>query len=352
MNSKIMNTENREEIDRLITLFLNGEAGKEEIDLLKQWIESSSENLAYFQGIRNVWAAAGARNSSDLISTDDALHKVLRKLDRKRIVLQYLQRIAAVMFIPLLAFSIWQWNNKANAYKSGSITYNEITAAFGTRSLLTLSDGSKVWLNAGSKLLYPDKFINNQRVVYLTGEAFFEVQSDKERPFIVKSNHMSVVATGTQFDVMAYSNQPDMKVILAEGKVTVNKMKANGKVAHELGRLMPNQLLIFDTLTCKAQIASEDIYKYIAWKEGKLVFRNDPMAEVVKKISQFYNVDIELQGDKLKEYRYRATFEEESVYEILKLLKLSSPINYREIDRKPFPDGSFPKRKIIIFPNN
>ncbi|NJO68090.1 MAG: DUF4974 domain-containing protein [Bacteroidetes bacterium] len=93
-----------------------------------------------------------------------------------------------------------------------------------------------------------------------------------------------------------------------------------------------------------------DIYKYIAWKDGRLVFRNEPLADVVKKISQIYNVDIELQGKELQNYRYRATFEEESLFEILKLLKLSSPIQYREVKREIMPNGTFTKRKIIIFP--
>jgi ferric-dicitrate binding protein FerR (iron transport regulator) len=97
-------------------------------------------------------------------------------------------------------------------------------------------------------------------------------------------------------------------------------------------------------------VNNEDTYKYIAWKDGKLIFRNEPLDEVVKKIGQVFNVDIELQGNSLQDYRYRATFEDESLTEILKLLEISSPISFKEIKRVPLADGSFPRKKVIVFP--
>jgi ferric-dicitrate binding protein FerR (iron transport regulator) len=86
-------------------------------------------------------------------------------------------------------------------------------------------------------------------------------------------------------------------------------------------------------------------------KDGKLVFRNEPLSQVVKKISEVFNIDIELQGSSLQDYSYRATFKDESLEEILKLIKMSSPIDYIEVRRDPLPDGSFPRKKIIIFPS-
>jgi len=91
-----------------------------------------------------------------------------------------------------------------------------------------------------------------------------------------------------------------------------------------------------------------DTYKYISWKDGVLVFRNEPFDSVLQKISQFFNVDIDLNSEELKSYRYYATFKEESLEEILKLLRISAPIDYREVKREPLSDGSFPKKKVII----
>src|SRR5512137_2169004 len=97
----------------------------------------------------------------------------------------------------------------------------------------------------------------------------------------------------------------------------------------------PDQHMIFNDSTGLFSINDVDTYKYYAWKDGKLIFRNEPLSEVVKKLGQVFNVDIELQGEELQNYRYRATFEDESLSEILKLLKLSSPICYKEIKRMP-----------------
>jgi ferric-dicitrate binding protein FerR (iron transport regulator) len=188
-------------------------------------------------------------------------------------------------------------------------------------------------------------------VIYLKGEAYFEVKSDKSRPFIVQTQTLQVKATGTKFNVQAFDNDHITEVALAEGKVAVAKSGNNGKLI-SVSELKPNQHLIYYNLSGTSKLNDEDAYKYIAWKDGKLIFRNQPLNEVVKKISQLYQVDIELRGKQLQEYRYRATFQEESLNEILKLLKLSSPIDYREVARNPLPDGSFPKKKIIIFPIN
>lgn len=107
--------------------------------------------------------------------------------------------------------------------------------------------------------------------------------------------------------------------------------------------------MTYDTLSEQVKIETGDTYKHFAWKDGKLVFRNDNISEVARRISLQYNIDIEIKGEEIKKYRYRATFENEPLGELLRLLKLSSPIEYSEIKPKALPDGTFSKRKIIIF---
>ena len=108
----------------------------------------------------------------------------------------------------------------------------------------------------------------------------------------------------------------------------------------------------YKTETKMKYIRNEDIYRFIAWKDGKLIFRNDSLLKVLNTISMMFNVDFELQGKELQDYRYRATFCDESLEEILKLLKLSSPIDFTEVKRVPRSDGSFPKKKIIVYKAN
>lgn len=338
----------REDIDNVIVKYLHGEATSEEIQLLREYINSSPENLNDFKEKYAVWSTYGALDIENKVSSERALSKVLSTVNKKQRIGKILIRVAATLFIPLLLINAWLILQNKHVFSTKTVAYNEITASFGTRSLVTLADGSTVWLNAGSKLKYPHQFVGRERIVYLEGEALFNVESNKKNPFIVKTNNLSVEATGTRFDVLAYANEARHRVILVEGNVGVFHWDEQKGVSNHITNLSPNHVFSFDTLTRESELSSEDIYKYIAWTEGKLVFRDDPMSEVIKKISHFYNVDIELKGEQLKDYIFRATFDEESIDEILKLLKLSSPIEYYEVTRKPLPDGSFPKRKIII----
>ena len=109
-----------------------------------------------------------------------------------------------------------------------------------------------------------------------------------------------------------------------------------------------NQHLAYNVLSGKSELSDVETYNYIAWKDGKLMFRNDPLNQVLKEIGQQYNVEFELKGKSLEDYRYHATFELETLDEILKILKASSPIDYVELKREPRQDGSIPKHKIII----
>jgi ferric-dicitrate binding protein FerR (iron transport regulator) len=285
------------------------------------------------------------------IATDKALAKVLKQINQEHKALtfwQLFQRIAAVLFIPLLIALFWLYPTKGFKGTNQNVTYNKVVAAFGTFSMLELPDGSKVWLNSGSTFRYPDKFDNQNRTVYLIGEAYFEVHSDENVPFFVNTPYFTVKATGTKFNVRAEKNFRSPSVTLIEGKVAVQK-KTKGKQSGLVAQLKPNQNMTYDTLTNFVKIDTEDTYKHVSWKDGKLVFRNDNVSEVARRISLQYNVDIEIKGNEIKKYRYRATFENEPLSELLRLLKISSPIDYTEVKPKALPDGTFSKRKIIIF---
>jgi len=347
---KNMDTNNPGKIDKLITTFLGGIASEEEILFLESWIHESEENQIYFKQFKNIWEASVEMP----LSTDKALAKVLKKINEGQKSLtfwQIAQRIAAILFIPLLISMLWMNFSKDFKSKNSDITYNKTIAAFGTFSVLELPDGSKVWLNSGSSLRYPDKFLSNNRTVYLIGEAYFEVHSDKTMPFLVNTPYFTVKATGTKFNVRAERNFLTPSVTLVEGKVAVQKLNS-GKQNCLITMLQPNQHMTYDTLSGHVTIQTEDTYKHFAWKDGKLVFRNDNISEVARRISLQYNVDIEIKGDEIKKYRYRATFENEPLDELLRLLKISSQIDYHEIKQKELPDGSFSRRKIIIYSTN
>jgi transmembrane sensor len=342
-----------EKIIRLVADYLSGNADDMAREDLEQWMRTSSVNRTYFLQLKNIWdASAKPLEHPEKISAE-ALSQVLQRLDKSSPghgVWFYWQKVAAVLFIPVLLGSLF-WIKYSTSKFSSQVVYNELYAPPGTRSSVKLADGTQVQLNSGSSLKYPDRFLNGERVVYLKGEAYFEVHSDQTSPFIVKTDAMSVKATGTKFNVQAFTGDTLSEVTLVKGKVSVAANTGNGQPSF-VTEMVPNQHLVFNARSNKTNVRNVDVYRFISWKDGKLVFRNEPLIEVVKKIGKRYNVDIELQGQELQHYSYRATFEEESLGEVLKLLKLSSPIDYKEIKRQPLADGTFSKCKIIIYPLN
>jgi transmembrane sensor len=336
----------------LIVRYLSGEASPEEISELKKWLSASGDNLLYFRQVKNIWDNSKQYSFKELLNADKAFVKVKQRVTLRSPAFNIWsawKKIAAVLLIPLILGNLMYFLfRESNTPVSQEPIYNELFAAFGTRSALKLSDGSSVWLNSGSSIKYPDKFIGKNRVVYLNGEAYFEVESNPEKPFIVETSSIKVKATGTKFNVLGYSSIDENEVTLVSGKVEVGLTGSDNK--YKSTNMEVNQHLTFDKSTGAVSVVSEDTYKYISWKEGKLVFRNEPLSEVAKKISQVFNIEIEIRGKEIENYSYRATFQDESLAEILKLLKISSPINYYEVKRNPLPDGSFPKKKVIIFP--
>jgi transmembrane sensor len=348
-----MRTEKEEPITLLIAKHLAGYTDKQEEIYFENWISESDENRVYYEQLKNIWATADTRYLPEPIDSFSAFENVLGRISGTsplRKLWVFWGKIAAVLMIPLLIVNIiWYSKSSVKEVSSSFPVFNEVYATFGTRTALNLADGSLVWLNSGSSMKYPDKFTGSQREVFLNGEAYFEVKSNPDMPFIVKTADLTVRATGTKFNVFGYNSDVKSEVTLVEGKVSVSEIDTSGS-GTVLSELSPNQHLVFDKSTKQVAVDVEDSYKFYSWKDGKLIFRNEPLSEVVKKIGQVFNVDIELQGSKLQDYRYRATFEDESLSEILKLLEISSPISYKEIKRIPLPDGTFPKKKVIIFP--
>lgn len=346
--------EQKEEINRgiLITRYFSGEASQDGVDKLRKWISDSKENLNYFLQLKSIWDNSEKSSVYDKIDTENAYKIITRQLKFSSAsvnIWNYWKKIAAVLLIPVLLgnflyFIFRSYNNNITAPEP---VYNEIYATFGTRSALKLSDGTLVWLNSGSSIKYPDRFKDKERIVYLSGEAYFEVKSDLKKPFIVKSSRLSTKALGTKFNVSDYQTSDLSEVTLVEGRVEINRADSvtTGKL---ITTLNPGQHLSYNNISGDTALRNEDTYRYIAWKDGKIIFRNEPLSRVVQKIGQIYNVDIELKGYDFENFNYRATFQDESLEEILKLLKISSPIDYFEAKRIPLPDGSFPRRKITI----
>jgi ferric-dicitrate binding protein FerR (iron transport regulator) len=171
---------------------------------------------------------------------------------------------------------------------------NEVVIPYGKKSELLLADGTKVWLNAGSRLAFPSRFIKNTREVFLEGEACFEVAKNEKQPFIVKTGNLDVRVLGTHFNVSAYPADATIETVLLEGSVAVEKPKAFGLGKTEVV-LKPSQKASFEKEESEFTVTDEaDVDIYIAWTYGWLKYERESLSSVLRKVERYYNVEIQL----------------------------------------------------------
>ena len=190
-------------------------------------------------------------------------------------------------------------NHKTNK-KEALETLNKLLVPYGKRSKITLSDGSTVHLNAGTEFVFPEKFISKQRTVFLSGEAFFEVAANKERPFVVKTidEKLSVEVLGTKFNISAYPTDAHILTTLKEGKVDVVK---KGLLSNKKTTLRPGQLASWNKSKEHIEVKQVNIDNYTLWTLGLLHFESESIFNVIRKIERFYNIKIIFHKD-LKAY--------------------------------------------------
>ena len=175
---------------------------------------------------------------------------------------------------------------------------NQIIVPYGHRHILTLSDGSRVHLNSGSRLVFPAEFFGKSREVYLTGEGYFEVSKIIDKPFIVKAKNMNIRVLGTVFNISAYEDEQITYAVLVEGKVVVSqKNKFFGTTENNLS---PGQGCFYSIVTNSSEIRKVDLYDYISWKDGLFLFTNKPLIGIINRLEKYYNQKIGIETGQLQ----------------------------------------------------
>jgi ferric-dicitrate binding protein FerR (iron transport regulator) len=151
---------------------------------------------------------------------------------------------------------------------------------------------------------------------------------------------------GTSFNVVSFEDDTLSEVVLVTGKVAL--ASENGTIKKEFGVMHSGQRAIYEKEKREVVTQEVDVEKYIAWREGKLIFRDDAMEDVVKRLSRWFNVEIAINDPEIKNYIYKATFRNENLIQVLNLLKLSAPIDYRITNRRVLPDGNFTRQKVFL----
>ena len=190
-----MEIKHQEDIITLIAKNLAGLANESEIVRLSEGLENSTANRQYFEQVKNIWDVSDKKIDPHKINTAVAVEKILTRIQEGsagKTFWHYWQKIAAIIILPLAIGSLfWIYINGKNTKSIEKLVYNEVHTSFGIRSSLRLSDSTLVWLNSGSSLRYPVKFKTKNRTVFLKGEAYFEVESDAARPFIVQTSTLN-----------------------------------------------------------------------------------------------------------------------------------------------------------------
>lgn len=349
--------QNKDNIDiKILMRYLEGNGSIEDISIVKRWFTNTEsedglyeKSLQYWEGISLEPDIKGYLGNNIL---DKIHHKIkieeavfLNKTKPKIRFIDYLTRIAAILFLPFLVASLLFYfhNNSFRNIKS----YSEIHSPYGARTTFYLPDGSKGWLNGGSSLKFPTHFGGKVREVKLTGEAYFNVISNHKKPFIVSTKNIDVKVFGTSFNVMAYEDDQITEVTLENGQVEVFKKSNN--IIKSIGILKPDESCIYNSLSDSSKILPINSTENLSWLDGKLTFKYEPFEKVVRKISRWYNVNIVIKDELLDTYIYYGTFKDETLEEVLRLLQFTAPISYKDIETKRNPDGTFEKRNIEIY---
>lgn len=316
----------KQDINILIAKFLDGNITSEEKQILLGWCNLNEENRTHFQRIKNIWYATHPVFDPNTIDTSNAERTVLQKIKNQqkpsyKTILLAWQKIAAILLLPLLLLSIYLFINN-NKLQHPQVTTQEISALPGTRTKVNLPDGSEAWLNSGSTLSYSLPFTTSQRKITLVGEGFFSVKADKKHPFIVSAKELEVVVTGTKLNVEAYPGDSLHIVTLMEGKASVTADN------QEPVNLKPNQQFSLNTHTQLYNMYTTDAALYGQWKDGILAFRDETLENVFKRIARTFNVEIHVKDPRLATHSYHATFEKESLQQIMNAIQLSAPIQY------------------------
>ncbi|MBN2635480.1 MAG: DUF4974 domain-containing protein [Prolixibacteraceae bacterium] len=251
------------------------------------------------------------------------------------------QRIAAILVIPL-ALSVFTLLYLQKNKNEAEIAYAEIQCPLGVRTKFELPDGSTGFLNSGSNLRFPVSF-SGERHVSVTGEAFFNIVPDQSHPFIVRTQNLNIKVLGTRFNVIAYREDKKEEVILNSGKVEI--LSPEGKI---YDTLKPDQIFTLNTQNKTVEKNNAEALQYIGWTEGKLIFRNEKMKQVAERLGRWYNAEIVVEDTEVLDYALRATFIDEPLDEVLKLLTLTAPITFEEKSRETTNDNTYKKRKIVL----
>lgn len=350
--------------NNIIVRFLMNEVSKEDIRLLEDWISSDTEHFSYFEQIRDTWNSIELEKELDERSIHSDFSNVLNRIEDKpsnnNIFISNLRNFNGSWFFKVAAVFIlgfvvsWLIFEQSNPIVKSKTAYNVIETPKGSSTTINLPDGSKIWLNAGSKLRYPQEFSHDTRNVFLEGEAFFEVAKDKNRLFLVKTPDLTVKVFGTKFNVKSYPGDHTVETTLVEGSVSIQK-NLDGKAAGKEIKMEPNQRIVLYKEIKKVTPSESQLKRiknlparkakfvlskriqtdrFTSWKDGQLIIKSEPMIKLAVTLERRYNVKIHFEDEEIKQSRFTGTIENETIEQVMAAIKIAASFDYRIEERE------------------
>ncbi|MHB1686198.1 MAG: FecR family protein [Ignavibacteriaceae bacterium] len=336
---------NEERFIELVTKYLSNEASVEERNELNTLLEEE-KYFKKFELIQSKWNEIENPIEYAQFDVKRGLAKLNAKIQkyetnhiRKRkertlrefVHTNTLLKIAASIAILILLATGTLYISGVFKQSPIALTWNEKVTDLGHKSIITLNDGTKITLNADSKLKFPTKFESKKREVYLEGEAYFEVAHDSIKPFIVHSGKFSTTVLGTKFDVKAFPNENDFTVSLVKGKVRVSK--TDSRLSNNEIILTPDQQFIYDKTTGTEKIDHFDYLQTVGWKDNILIFDNIPLEKALVQLDRYFGVKFELADNSYGSLKIKGNFKNESFWTIVKVIKYATGLAYKTISK-------------------
>ena len=336
-----MKQDNSNIIETLLPRYCTGQVTDIERQQVKNWMNESEENRRIVRENFVLYLTSGQKR----VNVEKALCKVKQHMSphKRTTWLQWIQRIAAVLFIPVVAAATLLVYYQ-NGEESISPQIWKVNVKPGMTASLTLPDSTIVYLNSGSSLSYPSFFNGKKREVALSGEAYFQVTPNPNKKFIVSTPHQSrIEVLGTCFNIEAYEQDNEITTTLIKGKVNFlyNKNDSTRQIT-----LSPSEKLIYTPETNKVKLCKTTGISETAWKENKIIFDNTPLEEILHIVGKTYNVEFIIKNKNLKKRKFTGCFNNQPLERVLEHFKRSSTIRWKYIQDEEYKNE---KERIEIY---
>ncbi|HUX57331.1 MAG TPA: FecR family protein [Bacteroidales bacterium] len=332
--------ENKQSPDDLIPGYLKGELTADETKELISWIKSETANKRYFDECCEIWITAKASQKSYVYNFNKGFWKFKQKIKigeelsiglNKISLFKTLTRYAAIFIVAFSLSGLLFYYIGKNQVSNPEPGFSELIVPMGSRAQFSLSDGTAVTLNAGSRLKYDNRFGIEDRVVQLEGEGYFKVAKDSIRLFTIKTSHLNVIALGTEFNVKAYSDDKTIETTLIEGSIKIEEI--TDKSVAEVMVLKPNQKLTFfnedSTAIPRLVVENVNVAPIISWKENRWIFEKQNLSQIAMELERKFDVQINFESERLKTFRFTGIIIAEPIEQVLKVMSITAPINFK-----------------------